>query len=116
MSDKNEAKHTLNYCIQPDSEEGRAYGFTSARFEGWLWRDGPRVLLSLIISKQPGRGHLSELIGGIEAAGLRVACPTPLGRMQAILTRKGFTPHTETAEGFGGEAVEVWERATPGQA
>jgi len=97
--------------IVPDSEKGRAFGFTSDRFDGYLWESGKRVMTSFIESLQQGQGHLSELFRNIEAAGYYVAVPTPLPRMEAILKRKGFIPHTETSE--LGDPVEVWMKPHP---
>jgi hypothetical protein len=96
--------------IRVDSAPGRCLGFTGDLFsrDSYLWKDGDRVLVSFIVSKGPGRGHFHTLVKGIEALGLRVAVPTPLGQMQAILARWGFVPHMETDPDMGG--VEVWER------
>lgn len=97
-----------NGMITPDSEKGRALGFTSERFDGWLWEDSQRMWISFIESLQQGKGHLSELFRAIEAAGYAIAVPTPFPRMEAILRRKGFEPHIEESE--LGDPVEVWIR------
>src|SRR5688572_27352688 len=91
--------------ISLDSERGQRLGFTSDRFDGWLWEDGERIWISFIESKQQGKGHLSELFHAIEAAGFYVAVPTPFPRMEAILRREGFEPHHELIQG---DDVEVW--------
>ena len=94
--------------IDPDSEAGKLIGFTADKFEGWLWKSGDRVMISMIISLQPGKGNLSALFAAIEALGLRVAVPAPFAHMREILRRKGFKKSHEN----GGELwpCEVWER------
>jgi hypothetical protein len=96
-----------NRIIQLDSNLGKELGFISERFDGWLWLDNERVLISMIVSREEGCGHLSALFKAIEGRGWRVAVPTPFPRMEAILKRKGFVPHFEETE-LG--PCEVWER------
>jgi len=95
--------------VEIDSEFGKTIGFTSDKFSGdsYLWREGTRIMMSLIFSKNEGQGNLSALFEGIEAQGLIVAVPTPLGRMGAILKKKGFVMHLEENE-MG--AYEVWQK------
>ena len=94
--------------IDPDSEAGKLIGFTSDKFEGWLWKSGDRVMISMIISLQPNKGNLSALFKAIEAQGLRVAVPTPFVHLEAIIKSKGFKPHIEDDAELG--PCEVWER------
>ena len=94
--------------ITPDSEQGRALGFTSDRFDGWLWEDGKRMWVSFIVSLQEGKGHLSQLFQAIESAGYYIAVPTPFPRMESILKRKGFVPHIEASS--MDDPVEVWTK------
>lgn len=98
--------------IALDSEQGTALGFTTDRFDGWLWRKGDACIVSFIVSKQPGQGHFSSLLRQIKAAGLRPQIPTPMGAMREILWRKGFRP-TSIFDPDMGEDVELWveERA-----
>jgi hypothetical protein len=99
--------------IELDSDFGKEIGFTSDKFTGgfmggsYLWRNGDRIIISFIESKNEGKGDLSRLFNSIEALGLRVAVPTPMLRMRAILKRKGFKPHGEYSE-MG--TVEMWEK------
>jgi hypothetical protein len=93
--------------IEPDSPLALEFGFSSDRWAGYLWRDGDCILLSLVIARQPGRGSLSRLIRAVEARGYRVAIPTPLWRMRAILEHWGWQPREER---YLNEPVEVWER------
>ena len=93
--------------IEPDSEVGKALGFTSDKFEGWLWKTGDRVLISMIVSHQEGRGHLRALFNAIEASGLKVVVPTPLARMKKIILKRGFKMHIERDPEMG--PCEVWQ-------
>ncbi|MBD2492618.1 hypothetical protein [Aulosira sp. FACHB-615] len=79
--------------IEVDSEFAIKIGFTSDKFEGWLWRDDKRIMFSFICSKNPKQGNLSTLIKTIEGMGLSVAIPTPLGKMVDYLSRRNFVPH-----------------------
>ncbi len=94
--------------IEVGSEQANALGFTPDLFDGWLWKTGDRIMVSMVMSKQEGRGNLSKLFDNIEASGHKVAVPTPLGKMGVILQRKGFVPHVEHDHDMG--AVEVWMR------
>ena len=94
--------------IEVGSEQANALGFTPALFDGWLWKTGDRIMVSMVMSKQEGQGNLSKLFANIEASGHKVAVPTPLGKMGAILQRKGFVPHVEHDHDMG--EVEVWMR------
>lgn len=98
-----------SYMIELDTEEAKKYGFTSDKFDGYLWRDGQRILVSFIMSIREGAGNLSSLFSAIERDGLNVAVPTPFPRMQLILMRKGFAPHVERDE--MGNSVMVWEKS-----
>lgn len=89
--------------IDLDTPRARELGFTSDKFEGYLWEERGRVLVSFIESREEGKGNLSRLFEAIWARGLRVAVPTPMGRMRYILAAKGFTARWENG-------CEVWER------
>ncbi len=94
--------------ILPGSDAAKTLGFTPELFSGWLWKTGDRIIVSMVMSKREGHGNLSRLFSSIEASGHKVAVPTPIGKMEAILQRKGFTPHVENDPAMG--AVEVWMR------
>lgn len=94
--------------IDPDSQAGQQIGFSADLFEGYLWKQGNRVLISLLVSLSPRRGHLMGLFNAIEAAGFNVAVPTPLGAMQGILASHGFIKTTEVDAAMG--PVDVWVR------
>jgi len=96
--------------IAVDSNYAKELGFTSDKFtrDSYLWKLGDRIMISFIISRRPGQGHLSELFAAIEGKGFRIAVPEPFAHMRQILEQKGFVPHWE--EGSFGFGVEVWEK------
>lgn len=93
----------MDGIIELDSDRAKAFGFTSNKYKGWLWKDGNAVLVSFIVSKQ--RGNLFELVQRIHALGLAVKIPTPLGRMEEIVRKNGYQL---TREYQDGEEVSVW--------
>lgn len=96
-----------NFRIDPDSEFGKRIGFTSDKFDGWLWKKGNYVYISFIQSKQEKCGNLKALFEAILQNGLGIKVPTPLGRMRIILLKNGFRKDREYWE-KAGEYVEVW--------
>jgi len=98
-----------NGIIELDSKFGKQLGFTSDKFDGWLWKKGNYIYISFIESLQPGKGNLSKLFSNILKAGYGIKVPTPLGSMEAIVRKKGFRQIYEWSNTFG-ENVEVWVR------
>ena len=98
-----------DHIITLDSPEARAFGFTSDLYDGWLWKHDDRVIISFIACQHPGRGDFSRLLDRIWQAGHEVAVPTPLGKMLAILTHKGFRQTFEWSDDYQ-EDVELWLR------
>ncbi len=98
-----------NCAVFPGEPGTAIINFTKDRFtdDSYLWRNGEEVWISFIVSKEPGKGHFSELVEALEANGLNVLIPTPLGKMSAILAHWGFSLQPRNIEG---EFVEVWER------
>ena len=97
--------------IKLDSEKGIQLGLTSDKFHKgtYLWKRGDRIYISFIMSnpKEEGKGNVSKLFNRIEELGYKVAVPTPMGKMQLILIKKGFKPTKEWDETFESN-VEVW--------
>ena len=95
--------------IDLDSKLGIQLGFTSDKFDGWLWKRGNCIYISFIESKDAGKGNLSRLFDNILKQGYVIKVPTPMGRMVSILIEKGFKRTMEPAEEFGeNEICEVW--------
>lgn len=95
----------LDGIIHLDSERAKVLGFTSDKYDGYLWKQGDAVMISFIVSHQ--RGNFRELVRRIHALGLTVKVPTPLGRMQEILLKNGYE-HTNEYDENMGEGVDVW--------
>jgi hypothetical protein len=89
------------------------FTFTDDRWVGsWLWRYGDEVWCSMLMARQPGQGHFRELVDAIEAEGLRVAVPIPMGKMPDILTHMGFVEGWSLdPDGVHG-LMEVWRRVS----
>lgn len=94
--------------VKLDSEIGKAIGFTSDKFGGYLWVNGKNLIISFIESRSKGQGSFSKLVADAEAAGYTVQVPTPLAQMEGILNRWGWTPKIVADERFG--EVELWSR------
>lgn len=94
--------------ILPGSVVGNALGFTKEKFDGWLWKTGNRITISFVESKDPGKGHLRDLMDTIELSfRYELAVPTPMRRMVSILEARGFKPVIEETD-WG--PCEVWLR------
>lgn len=88
-----------------DSDTAQSLGFTSDKFDGYLWKTPDAIMVSFIVSKQ--RGNFRQLVQRILQLGLTVKVPTPLGRMQEILLKNGYQ-HTQEFDADNGEHVNVW--------
>lgn len=91
-----------------DTVEGKELGFTSDKFtdHSFLWKKDDYIYISVVESREKGKGHLSKLFDTIlKDYGIKV--PTPFPLMEAILIRKGFTK-TEGYDEKYDENVEVW--------
>ena len=97
--------------IAPDSEEGSELGFTEDKFSGWLWKNGDRIIVSMIESKQQGKGNFKWLIDNIKAQGYKVDIPTPIGRMSDILRDNGYKMRIVNDPIWG--SAEVWSEDNP---
>lgn len=92
--------------IQPGDKGTEQFGFTPDKFDGYLWLEGDdMVWVSLIISKEEGKGNLRALFDAIEANGLKIIVPTASNRMTDICKRRGYKPFDiKTPEGI----AEIW--------
>jgi hypothetical protein len=91
--------------INLDTKRGKELGFTSDKYDGYLWKQGESIFISFIVSRQ--RGNFRELVRRIHDLGLTVKVPTPLGQMQQILLKNGYQHTVELDEDIG-EGVDVW--------
>ena len=85
-------------------------GFTSDRFFGYLWIVGEDLYVSFVEARHEGQGHFRAFVESALAQGYTVKVPTPLGRMEAILTKWGFRQTVEPSE-VG--PCEVWVKQGP---
>ena len=92
--------------IDPDSSWGKEFGFTSNKFDGWLWKNGHWIIISFIESKDPGKGNFKKLIRSIKDFHFDVAVPTPMKQMESILMKWGWKPSCIDDKVFGD--VELW--------
>lgn len=65
-------------------------GFTSDKFEGYLWQEGGSIWISFIESIHPGKGNLRKLFDAIEDNGFTLIVPTPFARMKYICEQRGM--------------------------
>lgn len=94
--------------IKLNSRFAKTLGFTSDKFDGYLWEDGDMITISVINSLKPGQGNLKKLFNKIESKKYKIRVPTPMLAMTYILTKWGFTPEFIPDDMFG--PVEVWEK------
>ncbi len=94
--------------IEVDSPFAKQIGFTSDRFDGYLWKEGKFISISFIISKQQGRGNLTKLFKNINKQGYKIEVPTPFPNMELILKCHGFKK-TIVSDPLMGK-VEVWKQ------
>ena len=80
--------------IPLDSAFAAYYGFTSENYyeDTYLVGDSflNQVTIPMLISNHPGQGHFSIAIKKLLQDGIRVSIPTPVPKMQEILTAWGF--------------------------
>ncbi len=101
-----------NGMIGLGTPEGMEFGFTSDLFDGWLWKDGKYIWISMIISKHEGKGNLRRLFEKIQKKGFGIKVPTPFARMTAILKKNGFEQSFQRVEPLEDE-LEVWTKEPP---
>lgn len=93
--------------IELDTDAAKKLGFTSDKFDGFLWKMGDSIIISIIQSKAIGQGYFKELVEKIISLNLTVKVPTPLVRMKEIVIKNGYE-RTVVDDELMGE-VEVWE-------
>ncbi len=94
--------------IELDSVFAKELGFTSDKFDGYLWKNGEYITISFIVSKQEGKGNLSRLFKTINEKGYKIEVPTPFANMELILICHGFKKTIINDPLMG--KVEVWQQ------
>ena len=92
--------------IKLDSLRARELGFTSDRFDGYLWKKDKAIIISFIVSRQ--RGNFRSLVERILSRGWAVKVPTPLGRMREIVKKNGYVMTVEPFDDNDPTPCEVW--------
>ena len=93
--------------IELDMDRAETFGFTSDKFDGWLWLKDGYVYISFIISLKPNQGNLAGLFSQISSLGYGIKVPTPFAKMKAILTTHAFHKTKEYSNEMHDD-VEVW--------
>jgi len=103
-----------NGPINVDTPEGLSLGFTRDKFSGYLYKetkDGKNIIyISLIESKQPGRGDFEKLTETIRTAGYWVYVPNAMTQMESILKRWGYE-RIYQKDDYTGCLVEIYIKA-----
>jgi len=100
--------------IETGTPEGDALGFSEQLFSGWLeLREGNRLCLHYIISREKNAGNTQELIRQWLSEGYDVSVVMPRPIMQHILKKFRFVPSEEYFPGQYEDRVEVWH--SPGR-
>ena len=73
-----------------DSFRGKELGFTSDKFDGYLWKNNDEITISLIESVNQGKGNLKALFDKITEMGFKICVPTPFPRMEMICEKYGM--------------------------
>ncbi len=95
--------------IETGTPEGDALGFCEQLFSGWLeLRDGNRLCLHYIISREKNAGNTQDLIRQWLREGYDVSVVMPRPIMQHILRKFGFIASLEYFPGQYEDRVEVW--------
>lgn len=78
---------------------------------GWYAVRDRMVILSMVISRDEGKGHVGGLLDRWKTEFDVVVVPTPSGKMRAMCERRGFTVEWQWSEEFG-EHVEclTWRK------
>lgn len=80
---------------------------------GWyaIKKDQSEVILSMVISLEEGKGHVTSLLADWMTRFPRITVPTPSNRMRGICERRGFKSEMVWFEEFGehGECM-VWNK------
>ena len=94
--------------IELDTEFAKEIGFTSDKFEGFLWKVGDCIYISCIKSINRKQGNLSTLFSTIQEKGFGIKVPSPFPLMESICKQKGFKKTVEYDDIHNVGNVDVW--------
>lgn len=90
-----------NGIIKLDTKRGLAFGFTSNKFEGYLWKSDSTIFISFIVSRHEGKGNVRNLFEAIMRKGYSIWVPNPSVRMRMICEKfGGISEWIEDTEGM----------------
>jgi hypothetical protein len=112
--DKPDVTDMMQKRIETGTPEGDALGFSERLFSGWLEvREGQRLCLHYIISREKNAGNTQNLIRQWLNDGYDVSVVMPRPIMQHILKKFRFVPSCEYFPDQYEDTVEVWH--SPGR-
>ena len=77
--------------VLPGSKFGKELGFTSDKFEGYLWRNGnTEIVIPLIESLHPGKGNFTNLAKTLMDRYQVIYIPVVSNKMKSVATKLGF--------------------------
>lgn len=84
----------------------------TAPLDGWYAVLGHTVILSFVVSNDPGKGHVTNLLARWMTEYDEIQVPTPSQRMRGLCERRGFRAEVVWALEFS-DYVEcmVWRKA-----
>lgn len=82
-------------CIPIDSQFAREIGFTSDKFNGFLWKEDNVIYLSLIESHNEGKGNVRNLILTLQEKGYDIQVLPVNARMVKICKSMQFSQEGE---------------------
>jgi len=84
--------------------------FDNPKLDGYYAERGSGVILSLIISREENKGHVSNLLKDWMEKYDSIIVPTPSNKMRGICERRGFKSEIVNFEdGDSGECM-VWRK------
>jgi len=95
--------------IELDTNFAKKFGFTSDRYDGYLWKTGNTIIISMIMARKQGVGFFRNLFDKIIENGYDVKVPTPLPLMTLILEHYKFKKGYEWDD-FMKCDVEIWTK------
>lgn len=90
--------------IDLDSDFAKEIGFTSDKFDGylWGWSKENKITISFIESLHPRKGNFRKLFENIEKITDKIHVPCPSEKMRQIIEKNGYI--------FIGGEHEIWEK------
>lgn len=78
-----------NGIINLNTKRAKIFGFTSNKYDGYLWKVKNSIYISFIVSRHQGKGNVRKLFETILKKGFDIWVPTPSARMRMICEKFG---------------------------